>query len=105
LAFVGVQCSEPFDRLEIRETSGGCDNEFFGEFYSGGPPALAIRRFMDSLIEASWPTNASGFELEATSVLPATSWNVVTNAVQAYDDRFAVTIDPAESRRYFRLRR
>ena len=34
-AFVGVWSDTMFDRIEIREISGGIDNEFFGQSYSG----------------------------------------------------------------------
>lgn len=38
LVFYGIQSSLPFDRVEIRETSGGIDNEFFGDFYTAPVP-------------------------------------------------------------------
>jgi len=47
-AFVGVWSNTAFDRVEIRETEGGIDNEFFGQFYIGdaapvpAPGALAL---------------------------------------------------------------
>lgn len=34
-AFVGVSSSSPFDKVEVRETTGNIENEFFGTFYSG----------------------------------------------------------------------
>lgn len=34
-AFVGVWSMAAFDSVEIRETTGGVENEFFGEFYAG----------------------------------------------------------------------
>ena len=34
-AFIGVWSDTIFDRVEIRETIGGIDNEFFGQFYTG----------------------------------------------------------------------
>lgn len=37
-AFVGVWSDMLFDRAEIRETSGGTENEFFGEVYTGLTP-------------------------------------------------------------------
>jgi hypothetical protein len=40
LAFVGVWSTSPFDRLEIRETTGTDDNEFWGRFYTGTTPAV-----------------------------------------------------------------
>ena len=33
-AFVGVQSSSAFNRVEIRETIGGIDNEYFGQVYT-----------------------------------------------------------------------
>jgi hypothetical protein len=33
-AFVGVQSSSTFNRVEIRETIGGSSNEFFGQVYT-----------------------------------------------------------------------
>lgn len=38
LAFVGVKSSNPFDRVEIRETTGNIDNEFFGNFLTSTVP-------------------------------------------------------------------
>ncbi len=34
-SFVGVQSLVAFDRVEIREVTGGDDREFFGQFYTG----------------------------------------------------------------------
>jgi len=39
-AFVGVTSDEPFDKMEIRETTGNADNEYFGEFYSSDEPPV-----------------------------------------------------------------
>ena len=41
LSFVGVWSDTAFDRMEIRETSGGIDDEYFGEFYAGTTPLSA----------------------------------------------------------------
>ena len=38
LEFVGIWTSNPFDRIEIRETTGTLDNEFFGNFTTGTTP-------------------------------------------------------------------
>jgi len=35
LSFVGVQSDMAFDKVEIRETVGGIDDEHFGEFFTG----------------------------------------------------------------------
>lgn len=37
-AFVGVWADTLFNKVQIRETTGGIDNEFFGEFYKGVTP-------------------------------------------------------------------
>jgi hypothetical protein len=37
-AFVGVWTDTLFNKVQIRETTGGIDNEFFGEFYKGVTP-------------------------------------------------------------------
>jgi len=37
-AFVGVWSDVKFDFVSIRETTGGIENEFFGEMYSGATP-------------------------------------------------------------------
>jgi len=39
LQFVGLWTSDPFDRIEIRDTTGTIDNEFFGNFTTGTTPA------------------------------------------------------------------
>lgn len=38
LEFFGIWTSDPFDRIEIRETVGTADNEFFGNFTTGTTP-------------------------------------------------------------------
>jgi hypothetical protein len=37
-AFVGIWGDTAFDRVEIRETTGGIENEFFGQVYTGTTP-------------------------------------------------------------------
>lgn len=37
-SFVGVWSNQAFDRLEIRETIGGIEDDYFGNFYSGLQP-------------------------------------------------------------------
>lgn len=36
--FVGIWSNQAFDRLEIRETTGGIEDDYFGSFYSGLQP-------------------------------------------------------------------
>jgi hypothetical protein len=41
-AFVGVWSSVSFTGVRIRETNGGIDNEFYGQFYTGNPPLQPV---------------------------------------------------------------
>jgi hypothetical protein len=43
-AFVGVWSTAAFTRAEIRETTGGIENEFYGQFYTGAlaPAATSV---------------------------------------------------------------
>jgi hypothetical protein len=50
LAFVGVSSSTVFDRMEIVDTTGTIDDEFFGEFYSAVPLPAAVWLFGSGLI-------------------------------------------------------
>ena len=38
VSFVGVWSDTAFNRVEIRETVGGLDDDYFGEFFSGATP-------------------------------------------------------------------
>jgi hypothetical protein len=38
VSFVGAWSDTAFDRVEIRETTGGIDDEYFGEFFTGTTP-------------------------------------------------------------------
>jgi Tol biopolymer transport system component len=46
-AFVGAANALPFDRVEIREVIGDIEDEYFGEFFTGGgesPPACTLNQ-------------------------------------------------------------
>ena len=40
--FIGVWSDSIFDRVEIRETTGGLENEFFGQVYTGTIPLFEL---------------------------------------------------------------
>lgn len=42
VAFVGVSSITPFERMEIRETTGNADNEYFGEFFTSNKPLATL---------------------------------------------------------------
>ncbi len=85
--FVGVWSRYPFDRVEIRETTGGIDDEFFGRVYAGlaSPPAastphgptLAITAPADQLTTPIGTTILSGYALAQTSVGAVSSRSLV----------------------------
>jgi hypothetical protein len=51
-----------------------------------------------------WPTNAAGFALETTFSLPASAWNVVTDAPAIVGNLFNVTVPATNPHQFFRLR-
>jgi hypothetical protein len=66
------------------------------------PPLRLVRSVANSIV--AWPTNASGFVLETTTVLPATNWTAETSLRGMVGNEFTVTNTPAESSRFFRLK-
>lgn len=68
-----------------------------------GAPQLAITRASATSVRVSWPSPSPGFVLQEKSDLNAASW---VNAPQAVSDdgttRF-VTVNPSNSRRFYRL--
>lgn len=67
------------------------------------PPVLEIVPLNGTTIQLSWPTNHTGFSLEATTNLLVAAWSPVTNSITANGDRSTVELDTAQSRRFFRL--
>jgi YVTN family beta-propeller protein len=92
----------------------------------GVPPGLGVRlgidRNMDGILDGdipqpslriakaaadtvvAWSTNASGFVLEASPVVPATNWATETSTRGVAGSEFNVTNAPIQSGRFFRLR-
>jgi hypothetical protein len=92
----------------------------------GVPPGLGVRlgidRNMDGILDGdtpqpslriakatadtvvAWSTNASGFVLEASPVVPAANWATETSVRGVAGSEFNVTNAPTQSGRFFRLR-
>lgn len=67
-------------------------------------PVLTIQLTGTNII-LSWPTNATGFELERTSNLtPPPVWNPAATNPPTIGDRFELTLPPTNAPAYFRLR-
>jgi YVTN family beta-propeller protein len=66
-------------------------------------PVLLIARRGDATV-VSWSTNAAGFVLERTSLLPAPQWHPDTNPREIEGAEFAVTNAPTSTNLFFRLR-
>ncbi|PYX63925.1 MAG: hypothetical protein DMG78_31085, partial [Acidobacteria bacterium] len=64
-----------------------------------GVPALTATRSGSELI-LSWPTSATGFTLESTGALPASSWTTVGGVV---NNSVTNTIGPGN--KFYRLRK
>jgi hypothetical protein len=67
-------------------------------------PELAIGWESQALM-ISWPTSATGFELEATATLGAGGWSVVEGSVVEEGGFRKVTVTPDTAGRFFRLAR
>jgi len=71
---------------------------------SGTPPLLGVV-LSGNTVQLSWPTNASGFNLEsATNLQPVAIWNPVTNAPVPQNGAATVTLPITNASRFFRLR-
>ena len=67
-------------------------------------PVLAIRLNGTNVI-VSWPTNATGYELErAASLMPPPTWNSAATNPPAIGDHYEVLFPPTNAATYFRLR-
>ena len=66
-------------------------------------PTMQITRFSNGVV-ISWPTNASGFNLESSDMLaPTSNWSGDTNVPVIAGDQNVVTVEAAASMRFFRL--
>ncbi len=82
----------------------GLDRNLDGVLDGDTPaPSLRIAAAATNAIVA-WPTNASGFVLEANTSLPATNWTAETSVRGIIGSEFNVTNKPVQSSRFFRLR-
>jgi hypothetical protein len=66
---------------------------------------LEISQGTAGSVEVTWPTNFTYDVLEYATRLPATNWDLVTNAVSTVGSRFSVTLGTTAAQQYFRLRR
>lgn len=72
---------------------------------AGNIPTLAITR-NSSQIQLTWPTNATGFQLEtATNLASPTVWSGFPTPPAIVGTNFFITTALIEPQRYFRLRK
>jgi hypothetical protein len=71
---------------------------------SAPPPELQIV-FGATAVGLSWPSDAAGYTLESSPVLPAQLWSQVTNHVTVIGNLSMVTIPNTNSQQYFRLKK
>jgi len=65
-------------------------------------PLLKIARETDGRVRLSWPTQATGFGLQRSLVLPGT-WAAVSDPVTVEGDQNTVRIQPSSNTAYYRL--
>jgi hypothetical protein len=66
-------------------------------------PELRIRQTAAGEIVLTWPTNANGFTLQESPVLPGTNWITVPFPSVLVDEQNQVTMPPPSGNRFFRL--
>jgi len=67
------------------------------------PPQLNLAA-VGGQLQASWPTNEIGFQLQSTTNLaPAVAWTAVSNSVVVVGDQNTVIVNPDPPMAYFRL--
>ena len=66
---------------------------------------VASDQFWRGLSELVWSATAPGYSVESASNLaPPVVWRLLTNPIIEINGSFRMTIDPAQSDQYFRLR-
>jgi hypothetical protein len=84
-----------------KEDSGVIEGGWSLSFEKEYPVALRSRP--NGQLEVSWPDEAIGYILIATSSLQGDNWTVVPNAPDVVDGRKAVVLQPTSSQRFFKL--
>jgi hypothetical protein len=67
------------------------------------PPTLTIRAITQGVV-LSWPTQAAGFTLVSSPVLPATNWSAITNPPAVQGTVFVVTNSTGSQSQFYQLR-
>jgi len=68
-------------------------------------PALQIARNGDRTVTMSWPTAATGYNLEITGSLSSPAWATVTNTVIVSGTNSTVTVNASNGNQFFRLKK
>lgn len=66
-----------------------------------GRPQLRI----GTRVVVAWPTDASGYVLEAAGSAAASAWTTITNAPVTLDGQSAVVLEPGSAAQFFRMRK
>jgi hypothetical protein len=68
-------------------------------------PSLNIARNSDGTVTMSWPTIATGYNLESTVNLSPATWAAVTNSIVVSGTNSTVTVSANNGNQFFRLRK
>lgn len=107
-----IQSYVLFNRIASEPLSINADELRVGDSWasvtpttSEARPILTIARALPNVV-ITWPTNNSGFTLEALTNLSFTNaWMAVTNSVDTVDTNYSATIDASMGTSFFRLRK
>lgn len=69
------------------------------------PPGLSIAVQGTNFFHILWPTNHTGYQLEAAASLMSPSWDTVTNGVTSTNGHYRVPVEANVGQRFYRLRK
>lgn len=69
------------------------------------PPVISLVEPRPGIVRLSWPSDASGYSLVASPILPATQWNPVTEIPVLEGGVYTVELSATGPSRYFRLQK
>lgn len=72
---------------------------------SGSAPSLSIESLDNQRVYVSWPTNFTGYTLEAATNVVGSAWTSIGTSPTIQSNRFSHVLEGAAARQFFRLRR
>lgn len=105
-AFFGKDKPEASDNVFCSGYDGVATWRFEGQLQTPAKPQLAIRCTTDRNLVVSWPAAETGWQLQHSRKLEATTWSDLASTPQEVDGRKQLILPvPATGDRFYRLRK